>query len=257
MKLNLLVKCRLHVQAAFLLLFLSSLSLAQNKIYAYEQTSATSGVCLACNVQNPLNAVGDNEDDYSILNMGTVLLGGGISQTLNFPDLTNNTKLVVGIGTNNIPLTVQLLGSITVETMNGATPNGDKTYISSSILKLGGDTPNRAVLELQPTKPYNGVKITASGGLLGLGGGFRIYYAYQQPVSFTAFSSTDGKITLGGNVPLEDANMTITNISGKEVYRSRISSKNIDLSSPLPAGIYILNLQTKENRIYSQKIIIK
>lgn len=256
MKLNLLVKCRLHVQAAFLLLFLSSLSFAQNKIYAYEQTSETFGVCLACNVQNPLNAVGDNEDDYSTLSMGTVLLGG-VSQTLRFPDLTNNTKLVVGIGTNNIPLTVQLLGGITVETMNGNVSNGDKTYISGSILKLGGDTPNRAVLELQPTKPYNGVKVTVSGGVLSLGGGFRIYYAYQQPVSFTAFSGTEGKITLGGNVPLEDANMTITNISGKEVYRSKINSKNIDLSSPLPTGIYILNLQTKENRIYTQKIMIK
>ena len=256
MRFNFLSKCSLHMKAAFLLLLLSSLSFAQNRIYAYEQISSTFGVCLACNVQNPLNAVGDNEDDYSTLTMGTVLLGG-VSQTLLFPDLTSNTKLVVGIGTNNIPLTVQLLGGVTIETMNGSVSNGDSKYINGSILKLGGDTPNRATIELQSTKPYTGVKITVSGGVLSLGGGFRIYYAYQEPVTFTAFGNTNGQITLAGTVPLEDSNITITNISGKEVYRSKVQSKNIDLSSPLPGGIYILNLQTKENRIYSRKIIIK
>ncbi|WP_084681335.1 T9SS type A sorting domain-containing protein [Chryseobacterium soli] len=256
MQFNFLSKCSLHLKAAFLLLLLSSLSFAQNRIYAYEQTSDTFGVCLACNVQNPLNAVGDNENDYSTLTMGTVLLGG-VSQTLLFPDVTSNTKLVVGIGTNDIPLTVQLLGGVTIETMNGNVSNGDMKYINSSILKLGGDTPNRATIELQPTKPYTGVKIRVSGGVLSLGGGFRIYYAYQEPVTFTAFGTANGQISLSGNVPVEDSQMTITNISGKEIYRSKINSKNIDLSTPIPEGIYILNLQTKENRIYSRKIIIK
>lgn len=256
MRFNLPSKCGLSMKAAFLLLSVSSLAFAQNRIYAYEQISDTFGVCLACNVQNPLNAVGDNEDDYSTLTMGTVLLGG-VSQTLRFPDATSNTKLVVGIGTNDIPLTVQLLGGVTIETMNGDVSNGDMKYINSSILKLGGDTPNRATIELQPTKPYTSVKIRVSGGVLSLGGGFRIYYAYQEPVTFTAFGNVSGQISLHGNVPVEDSQMTITNISGKEVYRSKINSKNIDLHSPLSEGMYILNIQTKDNRIYSRKIIIK
>jgi len=256
MRFNLSLKCSLHVKAAFLFLSLSSLSFAQNRIYAYEQISDTFGVCLACSVQNPLNAIGDNENDYSTLTMGTALLGG-VSQTLLFPDATSNTKLVVGIGTNNIPLTVQLLSGITIETMNGNTSNDDMKFINSSILKLGGDTPNRATIELQPTKPYTGVKIRVSGGVLSLGGGFRIYYVFQEPVTFTAFGTANGQISLNGNVPVENSQMTITNISGKEVYRSKINSKNIDLHSPLPEGIYILNLQTKENKTYSRKIIIK
>jgi hypothetical protein len=64
--------------------------------------------CLGCRVDNPLNAVGGNEDDYSTMVLGTALLGG-IQQTLIFPDLRADTRLVVGIGTDNIPLSVQLL----------------------------------------------------------------------------------------------------------------------------------------------------
>jgi hypothetical protein len=45
-------------------------------------------------VDNPLNAVGGNEDDYSTMVLGTALLGG-IQQTLIFPDLRADTRLVV------------------------------------------------------------------------------------------------------------------------------------------------------------------
>lgn len=67
---------------------------------------------------------------------------------------------------------------------------------------------------------------------------------------------TTGQITLEGNIPLENSIVSITNISGKEVYRSVFRTKTLELPAVLPGGVYILNLQTKEGKLYSRKIIL-
>jgi hypothetical protein len=138
--------------------FLLSFYLGRTESHAHAQSSGVFGVaCLGCRVDNPLNAVGGNEDDYSTMVLGTALLGG-IQQTLIFPDLRADTRLVVGIGTDNIPLSVQLLSGVTLETMNGGTSNEDRRTIDISLLKLGA-TPNRGTVEFKPTKPYDGIRI--------------------------------------------------------------------------------------------------
>ncbi|GEJ46843.1 hypothetical protein CRS_34510 [Chryseobacterium sp. ON_d1] len=230
------------------------MSLAQNRIYAHAQNSGVFGVaCLGCRVDNPLNAIGDNEDDYSTMVLGTALLGG-IQQTLTFPDLRSDTRLVVGIGTDNIPLSVQLLSGVTLETMNGGTSNEDRRTIDVSLLKLGA-TPNRGTVEFKPTKPYDGVRIGLTGGVLSLGGGFRIYYAYQDPLINIMAHSQNGQTTLSGNVSLEGSEITLFNTSGKEVFRSALKSNTFE--SRQSEGVYIMNIQTKEGKTYSKKIIIK
>lgn len=255
MKSILFSKSRLFQASLFLgLLLQSNNTQAQNRIYAHDQLSNVYGVCLACGVQNPLNAVGDNEDNYSTMVMGTVLLGG-VEQTLRFPEIRINTKLVIGIGTNDIPLTVQLLSGVYVETFSGITANNDRQLITGSLLKLT-DNPARATIELTPASSYNAVKIRLSGGVLSLGGGFRIYYAYQDPLSTIMAYSKGGQITLGGTVPLEGSEVTLRNTSGKEVHRSILKSKTFDLSSPQPEGIYILTVETKDKKMYSRKIRI-
>ncbi|PWW29974.1 T9SS type A sorting domain-containing protein [Chryseobacterium sp. AG844] len=257
MKFNLFSGSRSSLKAGLMALFLfstSTMSLAQNRIYAHAQSSGVFGVaCLGCHIDNPLNAVGDNEDDYSTMVLGTVLLGG-IQQTLIFPDLRSDTRLVVGIGTDNIPLSVQLLSGVTLETMNGGTSNDDRRTIDVSLLKLGA-TPNRGTIEFKPTKPYDGIRIGLTGGVLSLGGGFRVYYAYQDPLMNIMVHSQNGQVTLGGNVPVEGSEITLFNTSGKEVFRSTIRSNTFEPKQP--EGVYIMNVQTKEGKTYSKKILIK
>ncbi|PKF75495.1 LamG-like jellyroll fold domain-containing protein [Chryseobacterium sp. PMSZPI] len=71
-----------------------------------------------------------------------------------------------------------------------------------------------------------------------------------------ASNPTRGPITLGGNIPLTDAEISIANTSGKEVYRSKFQTKTFELPATLPGGIYIFNLKTKEGKMYSSKIIL-
>ncbi|WET48442.1 T9SS type A sorting domain-containing protein [Chryseobacterium indologenes] len=256
MKFNLLLRNNFSFKSALVALFLFSAQtlFAQDRIYAHAQSSGVFGVaCLGCRVDNPLNAVGGNEDDYSTMVLGTALLGG-IQQTLIFPDLRGDTRLVVGIGTDNIPLSVQLLSGVTLETMNGGTSNEDRRTIDVSLLKLGA-TPNRGTVEFKPSKPYDGIRIGLTGGVLSLGGGFRIYYAYQDPLIQLMAHSQNGQVTLSGNVSVEGSEVALTNISGKEVYRSRLKTNTFE--SNQPGGAYIMTLQTKEGKTYSKKIIIK
>lgn len=254
MKSILLSKSRLFKAALLLAFFSQSGNIqAQSRIYANDQYSNTYGVCLGCGVQNPLNAVGDNEDNYSTMVMGTVLLGG-VEQTLRFPEVRINTKLVIGIGTNNVPLTVQLLSGVYIETMSGTTSNNDSQMITASLLKLA-DTPNRATIELVPASSYNAVKIRLSGGVLSLGGGFRVYYAYQDPLINLMAHSQNGQVTLGGNVPVEGSEIILFNTYGKEVFRSTLKSNTFEPRQP--EGVYIMNIQTKEGKTYSRKISIK
>ncbi|WP_330745078.1 T9SS type A sorting domain-containing protein [Chryseobacterium sp. CP-77] len=257
MKFNLFSGSPSSLKAGLMALFLFSagtMSLAQNRIYAHAQSSGVFGVaCLGCHIDNPLNAVGDNEDDYSTMVLGTVLLGG-IQQTLIFPDLRSDTRLVVGIGTDNIPLSVQLLSGVTLETMNGGTSNDDRRTIDVSLLKLGA-TPNRGTIEFKPTKPYDGIRIGLTGGVLSLGGGFRVYYSYQDPLMNIMVHSQNGQVTLGGNVPVEGSEITLFNNSGKEVFRSKLTSNIFEPKQP--EGVYIMNVQTKEGKTYSKKIVIK
>lgn len=257
MKINLLLGKQFSFKAGLMALFLfstSTLSFAQNRIYAHAQSSGVFGVaCLGCRIDNPLNAVGFNEDDYSTMVLGTVLLGG-IQQTLIFPDLRSDTKLVVGIGTDNIPLSVQLLSGVTLETMNGGTSNEDRRTIDVSLLKLGA-TPNRGTVEFKPAKPYDGIRIGLTGGVLSLGGGFRIYYAYQDPLANIMAHSQNGQVTLGGNVPVEGSEVTLFNTSGKEVFRSTVRSNTFEPKQP--EGVYFMNVQTQEGKKYSKKITIK
>lgn len=179
MKTNLLaVYCMIKASLLpLVLLFISSLTFAQiSKTYAIQQINQISGICLGCSVQNPQNAVGNNENDFSNLQIGVGVLGK-VEQTLVFPQPTNK-NLIIGIGTDNIPLSVSLLNGVTVETMNGNTPNNDTHIIDNSILKLGAQT-NKATIELSPLQSYDRVKISLNGGLLNLSGGLQLYYAYN------------------------------------------------------------------------------
>ncbi|MDF2514790.1 MAG: C-terminal target protein [Sphingobacterium sp.] len=148
------------------------------RVYADSQSYQFSGICVGCKVENPEKAIGRNLDDYSTLKIGLGVLGK-VQQTLLFPD-QGTIKLAIEIGTDDIPLTVELLKGITIETVNDGKSNNDAKAIDASILKIGSNTPTRATILLYPDyyKEYDGVKITLDGGLLILNGGLRVYGAY-------------------------------------------------------------------------------
>ncbi|WES96831.1 T9SS type A sorting domain-containing protein [Chryseobacterium arthrosphaerae] len=262
MKNNLLVRqhaIKAALSASFLFL-MSAVSSAQiTKIYANNQTSQVYGICIGCGVLNPLNAIGSNENDYSTLQVSIGLLAR-TEQTLIFPasNINNNTnKLVIGIGSNGTPLTAQVLGGVSIETFNGDVSNNDYTNLNNSILKLNAGDPSKGEIELTMNIPFDRIKINANAGLLSLGGELRVYYGYQYKDPFINFTAhhEGGQITLDKNIPAEGSEVTLTNTSGKEVFRTQLKSNTFETRQP--DGVYIMNLHTKEGKTYSRKIIIK
>ncbi|NSL87861.1 hypothetical protein ECE50_013525 [Chitinophaga sp. Mgbs1] len=148
------------------------------KVYATSQTNQVNGLCLLCGVNNPNNAVGNNRDDYATFSINVGLLGVSIEQTLIFPSVAsgNLDYLAVGVGNAGSLLSLSVLGSVTIETYLGNTPNNDAKVIDSSMLVLLGNTA-RATVILKPTQNYDRVKITQNSSLVGLLADFRLYYA--------------------------------------------------------------------------------
>ncbi|NIF05435.1 T9SS type A sorting domain-containing protein [Chryseobacterium sp. Tr-659] len=262
MKTHLLLSRR-TLKAAVLatsLFLTSTMSFAQIvKTYASSQTSQVYGVCLGCGVLNPQNAVGSNENDYSTLQVSIGLLAR-TEQTLIFPttNIANNTnKLVIGIGSNGTPLSAQVLGGVSIETFNGDVSNNDYQSLTSSIIKLGDTDPSKGEIELTMNIPFDRIKINVNSGLLNIGGELRVYYGYQYKDPFINFMahSQNGQITLDKNIQAEGSEVTLTNTSGKEVFRTKLKSNSFEAQQP--EGVYIMNLTTKEGKTYSKKVIIK
>lgn len=259
MKTNLLV--RQHaIKAAMSALFLflmNSMSFAQIvKYYASSQTNQVLGICIGCGVVNPQNAVGSNENDYSVLQVSIGLLAR-TEQTLIFPNSTYTNKLVIGIGSNGTPLSAQVLGGVSIETFNGDVSNNDYQNLSNTILKLGDTDPSKGEIELTMNNPYDRIKINVNSGLLNLGGELRVYYGYQYKDPFISLlaHSQNGEVTLDKNLPLEGSEVTLVNTSGKEVFRTKLNSNTFQTNQP--EGIYIMTVQTKKGETYSKKILIK
>ncbi|PWN68279.1 T9SS C-terminal target domain-containing protein [Chryseobacterium phosphatilyticum] len=262
MKTHLLLSQR-TIKAAFLASFLfltSTMSFAQiTKVYASSQTNQVVGICLGCGVLNPQNALGSNESDYSTLQVSVGLLAR-TEQTLIFP-ATNialgTNKLVLGFGTDQVMLSAQLISGISIETFNGDVSNNDYQNLNNDAIKLGGTDPSKGELELTMNKPFDRIKVNLNGGLLSVNGALRLYYSYQYKDPFISFMahSEDGQITLDKKLPLEEAEVTLTNTSGKEVYRSKLTSNTFETKQA--QGMYIMTIKTKEGKTYSNKIMIK
>jgi hypothetical protein len=150
---------------------------AQVKNYAASETHQTFFPCVLCSVQNPANAVGSNENDYSTLSITAGLLGGKVEQTLYFPAAVDSSFLVLGVGSSGGLLSLNLLGGVTVETFLGSVSNNDAKVIDSTALHLLSDT-TKATVILFKTKAFDRVKITLKS-LVGLLNNIRLYYAYN------------------------------------------------------------------------------
>jgi len=247
------------ILASFLFLT-STMSFAQIvKTYASSQTNQVLGICLGCGVLNPQNAVGSNENDYSTLQVSVGLLAR-TEQTLIFPttNIANNTnKLVLAIGSNGTPLSAQVLGGLSIETFNGNVSNNDYKTLDTQIITLGAGDPSKGEIELTMNIPFDRIKINVNSGLVNIGGELRVYYAYQYKDPYINFMAhnQNGQFTLDKNISAAGSEVTLTNTSGKEVFRSKLTSNTFETKQP--QGVYILNITTKEGKTYSKKVTIK
>ncbi|MBP2619362.1 T9SS type A sorting domain-containing protein [Chryseobacterium jejuense] len=151
--------------------------ISEQQVYVSSQSSQTSGICVLCSVQNAENVVGSDENSYAFMNIPLGALAS-VEQRLSFPSVKTNSKVVIGIGTNQVGLSVQLLGGVSVETFNGNVSNNDFKIVNNEILKIGATDPSRGTIEITTTKPYDRVVLKLSSAV-GLNGGLRVYYAYQ------------------------------------------------------------------------------
>ncbi|AKK72879.1 hypothetical protein HX13_07850 [Chryseobacterium sp. P1-3] len=262
MKANLLASqfMKKTVVLASSMLLMTSLSFAQiTKIYATSQTNQVVGICLGCGVLNPDNAVDGNEITYSTLEVSVGLIAR-TEQTLIFPQTNvaaGTNKLVIGFGADKTMLAAQIASSISIETFNGNVSNNDYQYLDSNNIKLGGSDPSKGEIEFTMNKPYDRIKINLNGGLLSVNGALRLYYAYQYKDPYISFMahSKNGQVTIGGDLPLAGSEVTLVNTSGKEVFRTKLQSNTFETNQP--EGVYIMTLQTKEGKSYSQKVMIK
>lgn len=168
----------LYLSFLFICLFAYS---ARAQTYANSQTSGVTGLCLLCGVTNGDNAVNSNLNDYSTFNITVGLLGVSVYQTLNFPagSTAGCDSLVIGIGSANSILSLNLLGGLTVQTFNGAVPNNDAHLVDSSNFRAWGN--NRGEITLKPVGTFDRVRVTLTSSLVGLLNAFQVYYAYRKP----------------------------------------------------------------------------
>lgn len=197
MKTNLFASsCLLKLLLFILSIGINAFSFAQNKVYANNQISTNGGIiCGGCAVVNPNGAVGNNENDYSLLKTD-IGIGSSIEQVLHFPIMNKPSNLVIGIGTDdNFPISeyldAQLLSQTTVEIyyeQDGFQTNKYTYTINKKSIKVDQQKTDRATFELAlglsgPLPAYyNRVKISVHG-LLGLVNKLRVYYAYYKNMS--------------------------------------------------------------------------
>ncbi|WP_160138716.1 T9SS type A sorting domain-containing protein [Chryseobacterium sp. c4a] len=235
----------MHKALLFTLLFLTGiLSYAQDKVYSSSQTNQISGLCLLCAIENPQNAVGNNEDNYSAFKIG-LDLNTTVNQTLIFPASVSQyyAKIVIGIGAGMDNLSTELLKGVSIETFLGNISNNDKMGITGDILKISSN-PKRGTVELTPKKAFDRIKISLkNNGTLNLDDRLRVYYAYHIPSDYTTCDTPPFNpviyIPFNGNIKnkigqpdlLENGNIVFRNnlACGNSLY----SNPQTNLSTPL------------------------
>ncbi|HVI47965.1 MAG TPA: T9SS type A sorting domain-containing protein [Chitinophaga sp.] len=131
------------------------------------------------------------------------MLGTTVYQTLIFPTVSTIgcDSLIIGIGSSNALLSLNLFGGVTVQTFNGTTANNDAHVADSSSLRLLQSN-TRAEIMLKPVNAFDRVKITLSSTLLGLLNSFHLYYAYRKPSVTTPVAADSFAVCSGDSIAL-------------------------------------------------------
>jgi hypothetical protein len=150
----------------------------EDTVYATSQEVKTNGLCIGCTAVNADSAINEDLNDYSTLLLGLSALGANISQALIFPSNQNLPFRTITINLARTDgLSLHLLGAVAVRTSNNGVDNDDRHLIADNAL-VTDPASNRVTYTFQSSKVFDRVIIELNGGILGIGSGIRIYYAY-------------------------------------------------------------------------------
>jgi gliding motility-associated-like protein len=149
--------------------------------FASTQTNTTSGVaCLLCGVTGADNSVDTDTTNFSQLTLGVGAIGY-VGQKMTFGDAglagdTVTVKIKVPVNLAS----VGVLGQLQIGSFNGATDNGDRIALSSTLIKVtilaGGQT---ALVKFVPKAAYNAIEVRLTT-TVSLFNSLNIYYATKQ-----------------------------------------------------------------------------
>jgi gliding motility-associated-like protein len=142
-----------------------------------QRVGATGLLCLQCVVNNPSRAADANLQSFSELRVN-VGLGAQTYQELIYPSvLPANTRTIVKFGTGDNLISLQLLGAIYIQPFNGTTPAGAQVTAASLLTVLSNN--NQELLPITPAQPYDRIRVTLDGGVVGVLNSIYLYEAYH------------------------------------------------------------------------------
>ncbi|MBL4674891.1 MAG: hypothetical protein JKY70_01585, partial [Mucilaginibacter sp.] len=231
-----------------LILLCTTLNVFAQRNFATTQQNGRSDVsCLGCVVDNAGLAVDGNLQTYSTL---TVAVGVAAStyQELIFPGpakVAANTPVTVKLGTGDNLLDLTLLGGVTIQAYNGTTPVGGAIAAATLLSALSNN--NQLELSITPTAPYDRVRITLNGGLVGLLSSIYVYDAFYTGNANVACNNAFDELH-GVSSALLGLGV---NVGGVANPQNAIDG-NINTASTLNAGIAALGASAQQTIIYER-----
>lgn len=171
--------------------------------FANSDTTTVPASSLLGSVNNAGLAVDGDVATASNLIANVTLLGSGsVSQTLIFPTvstLNDSVTILLGYGGSALQTLAQVSQSVTFETFNGATSNGDAAPLNMGLIKVGNGG-NTFTYGIRPAAQFDRVKFTLTPGpltVIGASCQLDIYYACKGP--YPVSSSGAGLCTNAGS----------------------------------------------------------
>ncbi|MBK0380470.1 gliding motility-associated C-terminal domain-containing protein [Mucilaginibacter segetis] len=181
--------------------------------FAVTQTTDVNGLCIGCSISNPNNAVDADTTSFSQVNVPVSVVGAYAAQTLIFSEggvVGDTVKVKIGIPVSL--LTAGVLDQLQIASYNGATYNGDRVNLSSSVLRVqilsGGNT---ALVKFAPSAVYDRIEVRLSSNIASLFSSLNLYFATKQ-VEAPVLDATTVNICAGNTATFTIAN-TRTGIS--------------------------------------------
>lgn len=189
---------------SFLCFFILSKNSANAQVYADSQISGANGLCVGCNVLNPLNSVDTNLTNYSVLNLVDSVSGAYVFQTFNFSSSANASDYVGIIVEDDslLGLDPTKLSGTELTTFNSGVSNNDTKNSSLFSISLYDGSSTKYLIEFQSGAVFDAVELKFNAGIVGAIYNLRIYSSYHNstplPIELIDFSAR----VVGNNVEL-------------------------------------------------------
>jgi gliding motility-associated-like protein len=180
-----------------------------------EQNGVGGGLVVLAGVSNAGLAVDNDTQTGSTLFLPVGALGGYVYQRLTFASDGNAGDTVrVAISSPGRLLSLSVLGSVQLSTLNDGTSNGDLTNLNSSLINLellsGG---SQAILTFVPTQTFDQVEVRLNGGVASALTSINLNYA-QHVISVPEVTASSVTTCSGQTVQL-----SVQNPKPNVVYR--------------------------------------